>query len=137
MIGRGPRATGKTNLFLTKFNLHQVAWQLAARAPQIDLEGQSVLPRAAVEHPLQRRVGDEAAVPIEFPIDLCSRKAGRQGAAGHHMLRANLVGGVVEIDEVAAANVHGADAETSSPGVYQVEIHQAFERALDTASIPA
>ena len=54
LIGCGPRAAGKPNLFVTKFNLHQVARQFAARAPQIDLKNESVLPRAAFEHPLQR-----------------------------------------------------------------------------------
>src|SRR5215471_11053737 len=104
MIGRGSRAAGEADLLLAQFNLHQVARQFAARAPQIDLEGEGVLPRAALEDPLQRRVGDEAAVPVEFTLDLRSRKAGRQGAAGHYVLRAYPVGGVVEIDEVAATD---------------------------------
>ena len=51
------------------------------------------------------------------------------------MLRANLVGGVVEVDEVAAADVHGANAETSCSGIYQVEIDQAFESGLEWSNI--
>ena len=43
--------------------LEQIARKLAAGAPQIDLEGERVLSRPAVQHPLQRRVGDETAVP--------------------------------------------------------------------------
>src|SRR5262249_47576463 len=79
--------------------------------------------------------GDEAAVPIEFSFDFRSRKAGRQRAAGHHMLWANPVGGVVEVDEVAVAGVHSANTEVRCSGIYQVEIHQAFERGFDWRSI--
>jgi hypothetical protein len=51
------------------------------------------------------------------------------------MLQANLVGGRVEVDEVAAPDVHGADAEASCSGVNQVEIHQAFEGGLERNKI--
>src|SRR5262249_62257591 len=51
------------------------------------------------------------------------------------MLRGNLVGGVIEVDEVATADVHSADAEASCSGVYQVEIYQTFESDLEGSSI--
>ena len=91
--------------------LDHVARQLAARAPQVDLEGQRVLARRGVEHPLQRRVGDDAAVPVILAVDLGRREARRQRAAGDDMRRADLVRGAVEIDEVAGPDVDCADAE--------------------------
>ena len=51
------------------------------------------------------------------------------------MMGANLVGGVIEVDEVATADVYGADAEASCSGVYQAEIHQAFECGLKGSNI--
>jgi hypothetical protein len=105
------------------------------RAPQIELKNEGVFVGAAVEQPLQRCVGDEAAVPVEFSRDFRSWKAGRQRAAGHHMMRANLVGGVIEVDEVAVADVHSADTEASYSGIYQVKVHQAFERGFEWGSI--
>jgi hypothetical protein len=60
LIGRGPRAARKADLLLTQFGFDQVAWQFAARVPEIDLKGERVPSRTAVEHPLQRGIGDEA-----------------------------------------------------------------------------
>ncbi len=72
--------------FWRDIDLDHVARQLAARAPQIDLEGERVLARPAVEHPLQRRVGDDAAVPVVVAVDLDGGEARRQGAARHDVL---------------------------------------------------
>ena len=104
---------------------------LAARAPEVDLEGERVLPRAVVDDPLQRRVRDEAAVPIIFAFDLDGREAGRQRAARHHVLGADRVRRVVEIDEVAGANVDRADAEAHFAGIDPVEVDEPFERRLE------
>src|SRR5262249_57506430 len=76
-----------------------------------------------------------AGVREELSFDFGRRKPGRQRAGGHHMLRGNLVGGVIEVDEVATADVHSADAEASCSGVYQVEIYQTFESDLEGSSI--
>ena len=60
--------------------------KLAARAPEIDLEGERVLPRPGVDHPLQRRVGDEAAVPVVARPR--SRSPGSRAAASRWPSRA-------------------------------------------------
>src|SRR5215471_3585351 len=44
VICRCPGAAGKLNFLLTHLSLGQIARQLAARAPEIDLEGQRILP---------------------------------------------------------------------------------------------
>ena len=131
LIRRRPRAARKADVLLAQLRLHEVARKLAAGAPEIDLEGQRILTRSAVEHPLQRRIRHEAAVPILLAVDLGRWKPGRQRAAGHHMRRADLMRGVVEIDEVAGADVHSADAETHRAFIDQVEVHQALERGFE------
>ena len=45
------------------------------------------------------------------------------------------VGGVVEIDEVAGADVDGADAEAHLAGVDAVEIDQALQRRLERRGV--
>src|SRR6516165_4546885 len=106
-------------------------WQFTACVPEIDLERERILARFVVEHPLQWRVGDKSAVPIVFAVDFGSRKAGRQRTAGNDMLRSNASTRGVEINKVASAYVHAADAEAHASGVDPVEIHQAFERSLE------
>src|SRR5262249_11073123 len=73
------------DLLLPRSNLGEIAGKLATRAPEVDLEGERVLPLAVLEDPLQRGIGDEAAVPVVFTLDLDCRKTRRQGAAGHHV----------------------------------------------------
>src|SRR5215472_14694786 len=73
-----PCATGKTDLLRPHIGIEKIAWQFALCAPEIDLEGERVSSGPAVEHPLQRRVGNEAAIPIVLAIDLGGRKARRQ-----------------------------------------------------------
>jgi hypothetical protein len=76
---------------------------------------------------LQRRVRYKAAVPIMFALDFGSGQTRRQRAARHDMFHANIMRGVVEIDEVASAHIHRADAKTGHPAIDEVKIHQAFE----------
>ena len=68
-------------------------------------------------------------------LDLGRREAGRQGAASHHMRRADLVGGAVKIHEVAGANIDGADTESHCPRVDQIEMHQTFERRSQRCNV--
>src|SRR4029077_2064207 len=73
--------------------------------------------------------------PVELTVDLDRWKARRQRAAGHHVL--GLDGTVVgiEVDEIAAAHVHSADAEPHLAGVEVIEIDQTFERAAQLARV--
>ena len=81
-----------------------------------------------VEHVVERRVRDEAAVPVMLAVDLDRRKSWRQCARGHDVLRADLLFRVVEIGEVAGAHVHRADAEAHVLLVDEVEVDQPRQR---------
>jgi hypothetical protein len=52
--------------------------KVAARVPQIDLEGKRVEPWLAVDDTLEGRIGDAAAIPIVLALNLNGRKARRQ-----------------------------------------------------------
>jgi hypothetical protein len=58
-----------------------------------------------------------------------------QGRTGHDVLRADRAGRGIEIHEVAAPHIDGADAETHAAGVDTIEIDQLFERRPETAGI--
>src|SRR5579871_776363 len=75
LVGVAACATRELNLLLTTHDLGEVVREGAAGAPDIDLEGEGVLLRLALEHPLQRRVGDESAIPVELAIDFDRREA--------------------------------------------------------------
>src|SRR4029450_5848383 len=72
------RAPRKTNLFLAHVQFREITRKPAARAPEIDLEGERVLPWPGVDHPLQWRVGDDASIPIILAIDIGRRETRRQ-----------------------------------------------------------
>src|SRR5882724_2405957 len=59
-----PRAARKADILRPQIGIGKIAWQLALCAPEIDLEGERVSPRPAVEHPLLEadRVGT-----VDFP----------------------------------------------------------------------
>src|SRR5215813_14558776 len=105
-------------------------WQRPASAPKVDLERERIFPRSAVEHPLQRSVGNKSTVPVILPVDFGGRKTGRQRTAGHDVLRAYAIGGGVEIGKGPSTNVHGADTEAHATGIDPVEIHQPFKGSL-------
>src|SRR5581483_9535891 len=125
LISARPGSAGKLNLFLTGRDFGDVSRKLAARAPEIDLKCQRILPAGtALNHPLQRRIGHKAAVPVVLAIDLDGGKARRQRPACHDVFRPDRMRLAVEIDKVAGPDIDGAGAETCDPGVEPVKIHQ-------------
>ena len=44
-------------------------WHGAAGLEQVDLEYETATARVHIDHVLQRRIGDEAAVPIVLAVD--------------------------------------------------------------------
>src|SRR5262245_4256057 len=123
------------DVLVSHFHLGQIMWQRTAGTPKVDLERERVFPRLAVEHPLQRSVGNKSTVPIIFSIDFCGRKARRQRAAGHDMLRSYAMGGGVEIGEVSSTDIYGADAEPHVSCIDPVEIHQTLKGSLQRRSV--
>src|SRR5208283_6250012 len=70
-VGVEPRAARIADVLLALRDFEHRLRQLADCAEEVDLEDADVLMVAfEVEHILQRRVGDEAAVPIELAVDL-------------------------------------------------------------------
>ena len=134
-VGRGTGAAAVLDLLRPHRHLGKVARQGALRAPQVHLQHQRVEARARRQHPVQRRVGNQAAVPVELVFHLDGGEGGRQGAAGHHVLGADHVRLVVEIGEVAGAHVHRADAEAHLARVDAVEIHQPLQRGAQGAGV--
>src|SRR6266403_5671894 len=63
LVGIHPGAAGKADVFLALGGLEQRYRQRPARAEQIDLEDQQVVPDAFIQHIVERRVGGDAAVP--------------------------------------------------------------------------
>src|SRR5438067_5863768 len=99
LVGRGPGPTRVLNFLLAYFRLLQVERKLTVGAPQIDLKGKRVLMGPAVQHPLQRSVRHETAIPIVLALDLDSRESRWQGATGQDMRRSDVMGPIVEVDK--------------------------------------
>jgi hypothetical protein len=51
------------------------------------------------------------------------------------MFHADIMRGVVEIDEVAGAHIHRADAKTGHPTIDEVKIHEPFEGRLQRGNV--
>ena len=134
-IREGARAARVLDLLLPGCDFREVARELAACVPEVDLKNervrQTLAGHARVRHkPLKRRIRDEAAIPIVFALNLDCGETGRQRAARHHMLGSDHLRPGVEIDQVAAAHIHRAEAETRVMlfRVYTVEVDEALKR---------
>ena len=106
------------------------------RAPEVDLKCKRILaPRVALDHPLQWRVGNKAAIPVLLAVDFDGRKAGRQCPARHDMLGGNLLSAGVEIDKIAGPDIDCAGAEARHSSIKTIKIHQALERLPEVLGI--
>ena len=134
-IGGSAGPAGIADILLPLADFLEIGWLPPPGMKQVDLERQPAKARDTFQHVLQRRVGDEAAIPVVFAIDLHCRKAGRQSAAGHDMLGPNGHLSVVEVREIAGAHIYGTDAKADFAGVDAIELDQLFERILQRARI--
>src|SRR5438105_12928640 len=121
-VGIRTGAARVLDLFLTRRDLGHGVREIAGRAPEIDLKSERVLARLAFEDPVQGRVRDESAIPVMLPVNLDRRKAGRERTAGHHMLGTDLVGRIVEIDEITRLDINRPQAQTHLAGIDPVEV---------------
>src|SRR4029453_17672955 len=87
--GAGSSKARINDPFPPRLDFGDMTREIAASAPEINLEGERVLPRHVFDDPFQRRVGDEAAIPIMLAVDLNGGKAWRQCAARHDVLGAD------------------------------------------------
>src|SRR5262249_1236995 len=132
IFGGDARAAREANVLVPFAHFLEIGRQLAAALKNIDLECQAAATRIIIQHVLQRRVGDETAVPVVFAVDLDRWKTGRQRAARHHMLRANGDFRAVEIGKAAGAHIHSSHAEADAFGtVDAVEVDELFKCLLE------
>jgi hypothetical protein len=100
------------------------------RAERVGHSGARRMAWALLDDPLQRGVRDEAAVPIEFALDLNRRKAGRKRSTRYHVLGSDRMLLIIEVDEIAGAHVDRTDAEPHLAGIDPVEVDQPLQRAI-------
>src|SRR5260221_535641 len=128
-LGVEARLARIADVLLALEHLVEVRRQLAGRAEQVDLHDQGIDARRIVHHVPQRRVGDDAAVPVVLAVDHHGRKTRRQRAARHDVLGAELAFAVIEIDRIAGVHVDRADAQAHVLlAVQEIEIDQLAER---------
>ncbi len=123
-------AAGVLDVLLPVEHLPDRVRLLAHRIPQMHREDQRVLARIVVEDRLGRRVGENAAVPIELAVDAHGRKRRRQRTGRHDVLDADLGFAAVEVTHLAGAHVRGADREPRLAVVDQREVDQFVQRLL-------
>jgi hypothetical protein len=99
----------------------------AARAKEVHLKNERRLVLVLFQQILQRRVRDDAAVPIIFPLDLDRWKRRLKRARGHDVLGPDLLLLGVEIDEIAGPHIDRADAKLVAI-IQKIEIDELFER---------
>ena len=87
------------------------AWLGADRIPEVDGEDQRVPARVVVKHHLGRRVGEDAAVPVQLAVDAHGGKCRRQRTGRHDVLHVQLAAAAVEIRHLAGAHVRGPDRQ--------------------------
>ena len=135
VIGRHAGAGGILDVFLAGEDFRHVARDLAAGAEQVHLEDQRVLRAAIIEQMLQRRVGDQAAIPVVVFADADHGQGRRQGAAGHDMFRSDFDIRIVEIGEIGGLDIDRADRETDSTGIDEFEVNQFFQGSMQRRGI--
>src|SRR3546814_7060853 len=81
-----------------------------------------------VEHMLERRVGDDAAVPIKLAVDLHRREPRRKRARRHDMLGSDSPIAAIEIDEIARPDVDRSRTIAYRAIVQQVEVDELQQR---------
>ena len=132
LVGDGAGAAGEANIFLAAPHIRHAARQFPTRRKQIDLEDQGIPFPLRIENIAQRRVRNEAAVPIMTPVDLDRRQAWRQRAGGHDMacVDAGGIGGAarIEILEIARFDIHRANRNPHWAVVQQIPVDQLVER---------
>ena len=111
--------------------VHHLPHRLGLRAdgvPHVHGEDQRVAARVVVEDHLGRRVGEDAAVPVELAVDAHCREGRRQGARRHDVLDAERHVAAVEVLHLARAHVRGADRQAGPAAVDEREVDELGER---------
>src|SRR5246127_3613134 len=112
-----PRSAGIADVLVPLGNLVQIPGQSAAGREKVHLEDEMATARVILDHVLQRRIGYQAAVPIVLSVYFHGGKAWRQSAAREDMLRPYLGLRIIEVREIACADVYGSDTEANFSGI--------------------
>src|SRR5260370_40250338 len=64
LVGASPRAARIPDFLLPRHGVEHGSWEISSRAPKINLKGQGVAARLALDDPLQRRDGNATSGPI-------------------------------------------------------------------------
>ena len=81
-----------------------------------------------IENALGRRIGENAAVPIEFAVDAHGREGRRQSARGHDVVRRQLHLLGIEIMHHARAHMRCPHSKPWSALIDEGEIDELIER---------
>ena len=111
-------------------DLHNGGGQLASRREQIHLKDNTVPLSVLFEHIEERRVGDETPVPVVVVVDPHRRETRRKRAAGHDVAHIDALFRGIEIDEIAATHVDGADRKPQRTAIDAIEVDELFQRTL-------
>ena len=98
------------------------------RVPHVHREDQRRAARIVLEDHFGRRVGENAAVPIELAVDAHRRKRGRQRAGRQDVVDGDRLLAAVEIAHHAGAHMRRPDREPWRAAVDQREVDQFAER---------
>ena len=127
-VGVVARARGIEDVLQARRDLGDVVRQGPPRVEQVDLKHERVQAVLVIQQILQRRVRDDAAVPVMVVADLDAWERGRQRAARHDVFRSDRFVRVVEERQIAGRDVDRADREMDLAGVDQAEVHHFVQR---------
>lgn len=128
-------AAGEGDLFDTGQHLLHPRRGWSFGAEEIDHHAEGIEPGSVVEHGVDGRVAHHAAIPVQLAVDLHRRERRGQGQAGQDVLHTDGFAGVVEIADLAGADVHGAETESGLAGVDAIEVDEPVERPVDRKAV--
>ena len=129
LVGDSACAARILNVFLAARYFHQVVGDAALGRPKVDLECQGVTCIAG-QHARERRVGDDAAIPVMLALNFDGGEFRRQRAGGRKVLRSQPAVGGIEIGQIAGADIDRADADAHFARVQPVEVNKPLQRLM-------
>src|SRR6516165_11957379 len=92
--------------------------------PQLNTEDERTAAGIIVEDRLDRRIGKDAAIPVEFAIGVDRRKRRRQRSGRHDLLDSYSGPTAVKIMHHAGPDISGTDSQPRLPSVDDRAVHQ-------------
>src|SRR5208283_5170837 len=92
-------------------DLGEILWQALLAREEINDEHALADVAASLGHQFQRRVADDAGIPIMFPLDGGPGKGGGQTAAGQDMVHRDVISAAIENFKLRCLDIDGADQQ--------------------------